>query len=38
MGAMTTAVNAVVAVIVATVLYLAIRPALKRSRLLPYVK
>ena len=38
MGAMTTAVNAVVAVIVATVLYLASRPALKRSRLLPYVK
>lgn len=38
MGAMTTAVNAVVAVIVATVLYLAIRPALKRSRLLPQVK
>ena len=38
MGAMTTAVNAVVAVIVATVLYLAIRPALKRSKLLPHVK
>ena len=38
MGAVTTAVNAVVAVIVATVLYLAIRPALKRSKLLPYVK
>ena len=38
MGAMTTAVNAVVAVIVATVLYLAIRPALKRSRLLPQVQ
>ena len=38
MGAMTTAVNAVVAMIVATVLYLAIRPALKRSNLLPQVK
>ena len=38
MGAMTTAVNAVVAVIAATVFYLALRPALKRSNLLPTVK
>ncbi len=37
-GAMTTAVNAVVAVIAATVFYLILRPALKRSKLLPYVK
>ncbi len=37
-GAMTTAVNAVVAVITATVFYLALRPALKRSNLLPQVK
>ena len=35
MGAVTTLVNAVVAVIVATVFYLALRPALKRSNLLP---
>lgn len=35
MGAVTTAVNAVVAVIAATVLYLALRPALKRSGMLP---
>ena len=38
MGAVTTAVNAVVAVIVATVLHLALRPALKRSKLLPQVR
>ena len=38
MGAVTTAVNAVVAVIAATVFYLALRPALKRSKLLPQVK
>lgn len=38
MGAVTTAVNAVVAVIAATVFYLALRPALKRSNLLPQVK
>lgn len=37
MGAVTTFVNAVVAVIVATVFYLALRPALKRSNLLPTV-
>lgn len=36
-GAMTTSVNAVVAVIAATVLYLALRPALKRSNLLPRI-
>lgn len=36
-GAVTTAVNAVVAVVVATVLYLAMRPALKKSKLLPHV-
>lgn len=35
MGAMTTAVNAVVAVIAATVFYLALRPALKRGGMLP---
>lgn len=38
MGALTTAVNAVVAVIAATVFYLALRPALKRSGLLPQVR
>lgn len=38
MGALTTAVNAVIAVIAATVFYLALRPALKRSNLLPQVK
>lgn len=37
MGAVTTLVNAVVAVIVASVFYLALRPALKRSDLLPPV-
>jgi len=37
MGAVTTSVNAVVAVVTATVLYLALRPALKRSSLLPKV-
>lgn len=37
MGAVTTAVNAVVAVIAATVFYLALRPALKRSNLIPFV-
>ena len=36
-GALTTSVNAVVAVIAATVLYLALRPALKRSRLMPMI-
>lgn len=34
-GAITTSVNAVVAVIAATILYLAMRPALKKSKLLP---
>lgn len=34
-GALTTAVNAVVAVISASILYLALRPALKRSNLMP---
>ena len=38
LGAMTTSVNAVVAVIAASVFYLALRPALKRSKLLPQVK
>ena len=38
MGAVTTAVNAVVAVIAATVFYLALRPALSRSKLLPVIK
>lgn len=37
MGAVTTLVNAIVAVVVATVFYLALRPALKRSDLLPPV-
>ena len=35
MGAITTLVNAVIAVIVAAVLYLALRPALKRTKLMP---
>ena len=35
MGAVTTLVNAIVAVLVATVFYLALRPALKRTNLLP---
>ena len=34
-GAVTTSVNAVVAVIAASVFYLALRPALKRSGLMP---
>ena len=38
MGAVTTAVNAVVAVIAATVFYLVLRPALKRSNLLPTIQ
>ena len=37
MGAVTTLVNAIVAVIVATIFYLALRPALKRSNLMPTV-
>ncbi len=36
-GAMTTLVNAVIAVVAATVLYLALRPALEKSRLMPKV-
>ncbi len=36
-GAMTTAVNAVVAVIAASIFYLALRPALKRAELLPHI-
>ncbi len=36
-GAVTTSVNAVVAVIAATVFYLALRPALKRTSLLPKI-
>ena len=35
MGAVTTAVNAVVAVVVGSVLYLALRPALAKAKLLP---
>ena len=35
MGAVTTAVNALVAVVAATVFYLALRPALKRTNLMP---
>ena len=34
---LTTGVNAVVAIVVSTVLYLALRPALKRANLLPQV-
>ena len=37
-AAMTTTVNAVIAVIAATVFYLALRPALKKTKLLPVVK
>lgn len=37
MGAVTTAVNAVIAVVAASVFYLALRPALKRSGTLPKV-
>lgn len=36
-GSVTTLVNAVIAVVVATVLYLALRPALRRSNLMPDV-
>ena len=36
-GAVTTSVNALIAVIAATVLYLALRPALKRAQLLPQI-
>ena len=36
-GAITTSVNAVVAVMAATIFYLALRPALKKANLLPYV-
>lgn len=36
-GAVTTLVNALIAVVVATVLYLALRPALEKSRLMPKV-
>jgi len=35
MGAITTLVNAIIAVIAATILYLALRPALKHAKLLP---
>ena len=35
LGAITTSVNAVVAIIAATIFYLALRPALKRTNLLP---
>ena len=34
-GAVTTSVNAVIAVIAASIFYLALRPALKKSNLLP---
>lgn len=37
MSAVTTSVNAVIAVIAATIFYLALRPALKRSNLLPQI-
>ena len=36
-GAVTTSVNALIAVVAATVLYLALRPALKRAQLLPHI-
>lgn len=37
MSALTTSVNAVIAVIAASIFYLALRPALKRARLLPEI-
>ena len=37
MGAVTTLVNAIVAVIVASLFYLALRPALKRTNLRPTI-
>ena len=37
MGAVTTLVNAIVAVIAASIFYLALRPALKRANLMPTV-
>ncbi len=37
MGAVTTAVNGVIAVIAATLLYMALRPALTRAKLLPHL-
>lgn len=37
MGAVTTLVNAVIAVVVASVLYLALRPALEKSNLMPEI-
>ena len=37
MGAITTLVNAVIAVIAASVLYLALRPALEKSKLMPHI-
>ncbi len=37
-GAVTTLVNAIVAVVVASVLYLALRPALEKSRLMPKIR
>ncbi len=36
-GAVTTSVNAIVAVVAATVFYLALRPALSRAKLLPHI-
>jgi hypothetical protein len=36
-GAITTLVNALIAIVAATVLYLAIRPALKKAKLLPHI-
>lgn len=37
MGAITTLVNAVIAVVAASVLYLALRPALEKSKLMPHI-
>lgn len=37
MSAVTTSVNAVIAVIAATIFYMALRPALKRTNLLPHI-
>ena len=37
MGAVTTSVNALIAVIAASILYLALRPALNRARLMPHI-
>jgi hypothetical protein len=37
LNSITTFVNAVIAVIAASILYIAIRPALKKAKLLPHI-